>query len=112
MFGIDEDLNGRLFERSSMHHARQGVGPVFPPRSIVKLITRLADLQVSRTHVDRTLDACCGTGGFLIEILTECAIMVRGNNQPERCREDALIEMICNESIYGIDSARALLSHR
>ncbi|MGD9537200.1 MAG: N-6 DNA methylase [Alphaproteobacteria bacterium] len=61
MFGIDEDLNGRLFE-AFLNATMRGkeLGQYFTPRSIVKLMTRLAKPKVSQQHVDKMIDACCG----------------------------------------------------
>lgn len=43
LFGIDEDLNGRMFESFLTTTMRgQSLGQYFTPRSIVKLMTRLA----------------------------------------------------------------------
>ncbi|MDI6790929.1 MAG: N-6 DNA methylase, partial [Thermodesulfobacteriota bacterium] len=80
LFGIDEDLNGRLFE-SFLTATMRGreLGQFFTPRSIVKLMTELADLKAGRDHIDAVLDACCGTGGFLIEALTEMRNKIRNN---------------------------------
>ncbi len=108
MFGIDEDLNGRLFE-TFLNATMRGkeLGQYFTPRSIVKLVTRLADLKVTRTDVERTLDACCGTGGFLIEILTEMRNTVRNNKSLSAAEKDRLIDRISNESIYGVDFGKS-----
>lgn len=108
MFGIDEDLNGRLFE-AFLNATMRGkeLGQYFTPRSIVKLMTRLANLSATRTHIDKTLDACCGTGGFLIEILTELRNQVRANKSLTKVEGQKLIETICNESIYGIDFGKS-----
>lgn len=80
LFGIDEDLNGRLFE-SFLTATMRGreLGQFFTPRSIVKLMTELAHLRAERDHVDVVLDGCCGTGGFLIEALTDMRKKVRNN---------------------------------
>ena len=108
MFGIDEDLNGRLFE-AFLNATMRGkeLGQYFTPRSIVKLITQLSNLKVTKTHVDKVLDACCGTGGFLIEALTEMRNTVRNNRSLSREAKEALIDKICNESLYGIDFGKA-----
>ena len=46
LFGIDEDLNGRMFEAFLTATMRgQDLGQFFTPRSIVKLMTRLAKLH-------------------------------------------------------------------
>ena len=63
MFGIDEDLNGRLFE-TFLNATMRGreLGQFFTPRSVVKMMTRLAALKVTRDHQDRVIDGCCGSG--------------------------------------------------
>ena len=106
MFGIDEDLNGRLFE-TFLNATMRGkdLGQYFTPRSIVKLVTKLADVKVGRKphEVEKIIDACCGTGGFLIEVLTEMRNAVRDNAGLGPREKDALHEQICNDSIYGVD---------
>ena len=110
MFGIDEDLNGRLFETflSATMRGRE-LGQFFTPRSIVKLMTRMANLQVSRDHAktDKVIDACCGTGGFLIEVLTEMRNAARANGSLTNKQRELLIDYICNECIYGIDFGKS-----
>ncbi len=106
LFGIDEDLNGRLFEtflNATMRGA--SLGQFFTPRSIVLLGTLLADLQVSEKHIDKVLDGSCGTGGFLIEALTIMRNIVRDNNSYSRDTKIDLIKNICNNCIFGIDAA-------
>ena len=68
LFGIDEDLNGRLFE-TFLNATMRGrdLGQFFTPRSVVKMMTRLADLQITRNHQDRVIDACCGSGAGLAD---------------------------------------------
>jgi type I restriction enzyme M protein len=108
MFGIDEDLNGRLFE-AFLNATMRGkeLGQYFTPRSIVKLMTRLADPKVARQKAEKVLDACCGTGGFLIEVLTEMRNSARNNASLSRKETEDLIELICNESIYGVDFGKS-----
>lgn len=104
MFGIDEDLNGRLFEAFLSATMRgEELGQFFTPRSVVKLVTRLADLKIVRGRPEKVIDACCGTGGFLIEVLTDMRNTVRANASLSVSEKESLIERICNESIYGID---------
>ena len=104
LFGIDEDLNGRLFETFLTATMRgRDLGQFFTPRSVVKMMTEVADLQVSRNHQDKVLDGCCGSGGFLIEALTVMRDKVRGNGSLSTSERDTLIEQVANECIYGID---------
>ncbi len=104
LFGIDEDLNGRLFE-TFLNATMRGrdLGQFFTPRSVVKMMTRLADLQVTRDRQDRVIDACCGSGGFLIEALTIMRNCVRENRSLSAQEKDALIGRVANDCIHGID---------
>ena len=79
LFGIDADLNGRLFEIFLNATMRgKDLGQFFTPRSVVKLGVKLAQLKVDTPqqdgsrHTDLVLDACCGTDGFLIDALRTC----------------------------------------
>ena len=104
MFGIDEDLNGRLFETFLSATMRgRDLGQFFTPRSVVKMMTQLADLQVNRDRQDRVIDACCGSGGFLIEALTIMRNKIRENDSLTPHEKIAVLDKVCNESIYGID---------
>ena len=107
LFGIDEDLNGRLFETylSATMRGRE-LGQYFTPRSVVEMMTSIADPQVSRTHLDTVLDGCCGSGGFLIEALTAMRNKVRGNTSLSPTEKDDLIERISNTCLYGVDFAK------
>jgi len=108
MFGIDEDLNGRLFETflSATMRGRE-LGQYFTPRSIVKLMTRIAHLNATPSYIDKVIDACCGTGGFLIEILTDMREKIRNNESLTFKQKEDLLEEIANESIYGIDFGKS-----
>lgn len=104
MFGIDEDLNGRLFETFLSATMRgDDLGQYFTPRSVVKLVTQLADPQVIGKEAEKVMDACCGTGGFLIEVLTQLRHAVQQNGSLSAKEKEDLNDLICNESIYGID---------
>jgi type I restriction enzyme M protein len=107
MFSIDEDLNGRLFETFLSATMRgQALGQYFTPRSVAKLMTRLAAPRANRGKVDTVLDACCGTGGFLIEALTDMRNEIRGNTSLTTTEATKLLEEVANNSIYGIDAGR------
>lgn len=107
MWGIDEDLNGRLFETFLSATMRgQELGQYFTPRSIVEFTTQLAEPEANQDNVDKVLDACCGTGGFLIESLTEMRNQVRENQSLSSSEQGILLNTISNESIYGIDAGK------
>ncbi|MHC4643906.1 MAG: N-6 DNA methylase [Planctomycetota bacterium] len=107
LFGIDEDLNGRMFEAFLTATMRgQDLGQYFTPRSIVKLMVYLAQAHAGTDYVERVLDACCGTGGFLIEVLTEMRKQVYDNTSLTKPRREKLLNEIANEAIVGVDAGR------
>lgn len=107
LFGIDEDLNGRLFEAFLSATMRgKELGQYFTPRSIVKLMERLAAPVASRKHIDRVLDACCGTGGFLIEVLTDMRNQIRRNASLSEQEAAAMYDKVANDAICGIDAGK------
>jgi type I restriction enzyme M protein len=107
LFGIDEDLNGRMFEAFLLATMRgKGLGQYFTPRSVVKLMTRLGKPLASREKVERVLDGCCGTGGFLIEVLTEMRRQVYENKSLTNGDRRAMLNEVANEAIFGIDVGR------
>jgi type I restriction enzyme M protein len=107
LFGIDADLNGRLFE-TFLNATMRGkdLGQYFTPRSVVKLGIALARLQADRDHVDSVLDACCGSGGFLIDVLADMWTKVEANNSLSDREAEALKRQIATQCIVGIDVAR------
>ena len=104
MFGIDEDLNGRLFETflsATMRGAE--LGQYFTPRSIVKLMVRMANLKASRHGLSKVIDICCGTGGFLIEALSDMRNKIRSDGTLTASEKRNLNDQLSNETMYGID---------
>ncbi len=107
LYGIDEDLNGRLFE-TFLNATMRGndLGQYFTPRSIVKLGVFLADIQVSDKHIDKVLDGSCGTGGYLIEAFAQMKSKIMSNNSYTDIKKKELVESLCTNSIFGIDAAK------
>jgi type I restriction enzyme M protein len=107
LIGIDADLNGRLFE-TFLNATMRGkdLGQFFTPRSIVKLATAIADPVVERDRQDVVFDACCGSGGFLIEALAYMWSKADQNPSLSAKEKEALKKRIANNSIYGDDISR------
>lgn len=110
LFGIDADLNGRLFE-TFLNATMRGkdLGQFFTPRSIVKLGTKIARLSVSvpcadgSRHTDTVIDACCGSGGFLIQALDEMWRKVDQNSSWNEKERQALKSQIAKCNLFGVD---------
>ena len=70
LHGIDEDLNGRMFETFLNATIRgKELGQYFTPRPIVRYMAMTGGLNIVGDKVPFVLDGCCGTGGFLIEAM-------------------------------------------
>ncbi len=70
LHGIDEDLNGRMFETFLNATVRgKELGQFFTPRSPVKYMTFAAQLKVVDNKIPLVFDGSCGSAGFLIEAM-------------------------------------------
>ena len=104
LFGIDADLNGRLFEDFLSATMRgKDLGQYFTPRTVVKLGVGLGNLKTN----DKVLDGCCGTGGFLIDALADMWAKVNRNDSMSSGAKAARKKAIADEQIYGIDFAKS-----
>ena len=104
LFGIDADLNGRLFENFLSATMRgKDLGQYFTPRTLVKLGVGLGNLRTK----DFVLDGCCGTGGFLIDALADMWTKVNRNQSLSESAKKAQRKRIADSQIYGADFAKA-----
>ena len=103
----NEDLNGRLFE-TFLNTMMRGpeLGQFFTPRSIVKFMTAMADLKVDKEHIDKILDGCCGTAGFLVEAMDDMATKANANPSLSSLEKKRLIDKIRNQCLWGIDAGK------
>jgi type I restriction enzyme M protein len=108
---IDEDLNGRLFQTflSATMRGKQ-LGQFFTPRTVVDFMCDLADLTISKKppYAPLVLDACCGTGGFLIEAMAKMARQLKSGplatlSQREK---DQIEKSIKDDRLFGIDAGK------
>lgn len=101
---IDEDLNGRMFERF-LNQAVRGkeLGQYFTPRSVVDFMTRIALEGCDVTQPPKTIDACAGTGGFLIEVMAYLIAKARNDNRLNDKARQKLMKQICDYCLYGVE---------
>ncbi len=112
LYGIDEDLNGRMFETFLNATVRgKDLGQFFTPRGVVHYMVETASMRVrfdkNKTiceNIPFILDGCCGSGGFLIDAMAEMTKQVSQNNKLTNRQKKLYIEEIRNKHIYGIDS--------
>lgn len=104
---VEDDINGKVFE-TFLEAAVRGkeLGQFFTPRSVVKFMTKMADLQITRQDngefvPDSVMDGSCGTGGFLIFALSDLM-----NKIPDSVSNiNALKKTIREDSLYGVDAS-------
>ncbi len=105
---VEDDINGKVFEIFLASAVRgKELGQFFTPRSVVKFMTRMADLQIRRDSEtgdyipDSVIDGSCGTGGFLIFALSDLFKKIpSGASQPEKLKK-----AIREDSLFGIDAS-------
>ncbi|MBO6112602.1 MAG: N-6 DNA methylase [Lachnospiraceae bacterium] len=110
LYDIDTDLNGRLFE-TFLNATMRGkdLGQFFTPRSLVKLGVELAQIKVHARnddgtyHTDTVIDACCGTGGFLIDVFGEMNRQISTLNNLSDSEKAILKDTVRTKNIVGID---------
>ena len=105
LHGIDEDLNERMFETFLNATVRgKELGQFFTPRSVVKYMTKAARLRIRDKKIPRVLDACCGSGGFLIEALAELQYAIRQSHQLTSTDIEELLSNLQTDSLYGVEA--------
>lgn len=102
---IDEDLNGRMFEVFLAASIRgKDLGQFFTPRSVVDFMTRIALRNADIKKPPKVLDACCGTAGFLIEVMAYLTGRLRNDTRLTDIERDKIKTHICNDCLYGIEA--------
>ena len=110
LFGIDEELNGRMFENFLSATVRgKDLGQFFTPRSVVKFMTKLAELKVDDRHIDRVLDAFCGSGGFLIEAMADMFSKIEAMKIKTDIEKRNLKDEVVKNYLWGMDADKGEL---
>ena len=112
LYGIDEDLNGRMFETFLNATVRgKELGQFFTPRGVVHYMVETASIKVTfdknntiSNNIPFVLDGCCGSGGFLIDVMAEMTKQINHNNQLTNRQKTLYIKDMRNNHLFGIDS--------
>lgn len=105
LYGIPEDLNGRMFEAFLNATIRgKELGQFFTPRSAVEFMVDLAEIKVGRNHIDSVLDLCCGSGGFLIDAMTDMWKKIQLNSSLTSTEKEDLKLKVVTEYLWGADA--------
>ncbi len=102
---VSEDLNGRMFEAFLTATIRgKELGQFFTPRSVVKFMVDLAELKCDKEYIDSVLDACCGTGGFLIDAMAGMWGKIDKNKSLSDREKANLKNKVVTEYLWGADA--------
>lgn len=80
------------------------LGQFFTPRSVVDFMTRIALRNVDIKKPPKVLDACCGTAGFLIEVMAYLTGRLRNDTRLTSDERKVIHKQICEECLYGIEA--------
>lgn len=113
LHGVDEDLNGRMFETFLNATVRgKDLGQFFTPRSVVHYMVETSSLGINKSHgstidenIPYILDGCCGSGGFLIDAMSELDKQVDDLKQLTDKEKEIYRKKIQNNHLFGIDNA-------
>ena len=105
-YKIDEDLNGRMFEifLSSIVRGKE-LGKYFTPRNVVKFMSKMSGIKVSKdkNKIDKILDGCCGSGGFLIDAMDYMINEIDSMDDLTNLEIENLKQHLYFNCIWGID---------
>ena len=87
-----EDVMGIFFNEFTRYVGKTEQGQVLTPDHITSLVYRITET----TYKDHVLDACCGTGAFLVKAMCNMIEEVGGNNTTEANK-------IKTERLFGIE---------
>lgn len=112
LYGIDEDLNGRMFETFLNATVRgKGLGQFFTPRGVVHYMCETTPLYVStdksiplNKRIPFVFDGCCGSGGFLIDAMSQLIREVNNKTNLTDFEKDEYFDELKNNHLYGIDA--------
>jgi type I restriction enzyme M protein len=92
-FWNGEDVMGIFFNEFTRYKGKTEAGQVFTPDHITSLMYRV----IGCSYKDNILDACCGSGAFLVKAMSNMIQEVGGINNSEEVRK------IKQEKLFGIE---------
>jgi len=105
LYAMDEDLNGKMFQTFLTAVIRgRSLGQFFTPRTVVKFMVDMTNLSGRGDEIPRVLDACCGTAGFLIEVMAVLTDSIETNPALSKTESAKIIKHLQKECLWGIEA--------
>jgi type I restriction enzyme M protein len=112
LYGIDEDLNGRMFETFLNATVRgKELGQFFSPRGVVHYMVETAPIRIHcdpnkniDDNIPYILDGCGGSGGFLIDAMAFASRKVDELHNLSAKEKEEYTKAIQTRHLYGVDS--------
>ena len=105
LYAMDEDLNGKMFQTFLTAVIRgRSLGQFFTPRTVVKFMIDMANLSARGDEIPVVLDACCGTAGFLIEVMAVLTDGIETNPALSQEEKNTAIERLQKQCLWGIEA--------
>lgn len=92
-----EDVMGIFFNEFNRYKKKSDAGQVFTPEHITDFMYKILEVHQN----DRVLDACCGSGGFLVKAMANM-IAEAGGMQTDKAKD------IKSHQLYGIEFDREI----
>ena len=94
-----------MFERFLNQAIRgKALGQYFTPRPVVDFMTRVALHGRDISDPPRVIDACAGTGGFLIEAMAYLTAAIRNDNRLTNTEKIAKIKDVQDNRLFGVEA--------
>lgn len=104
LFQTDLNAKGRAFEQFISKYFRGDVGQYFTPRNVVHAVCQISDSLKAFSPQANYIDPACGSGGFLLELLTQVRKRLAIAHQGDPLLAQRLQLEFARDHLFGIET--------